>query len=151
MHLWTRITQGLAALMLSAAALALLFFAVALLLGLVAVVLIAVAGLWLAAPDEARRTLKLVASRVDQWIESMRGIVDDAGALLQAVLGRHEGAKKTAEKAAKPTASKASEQTPEQTKAKTSTPHEAPSGVPSTSAHQETPSALARKSIQRDN
>ena len=51
MKLWLKISQGLAALLLSAAALSLLLFAGALILGLAAAALIAAAGLFLAAPD----------------------------------------------------------------------------------------------------
>ena len=54
MKLWLKISQGLAALLLSAAALSLLLFAGALILGLAAAALIAAAGLFLAAPDEAK-------------------------------------------------------------------------------------------------
>ena len=48
MKLWLKISQGLAALLLSAAALSLLLFAGALILGLAAAALIAAAGLFLA-------------------------------------------------------------------------------------------------------
>ena len=63
MKLWLRITQGLAALLLSAAAISLLFFAGALLIGIAAAALLAAAGLYLAAPENARKTFSLLIER----------------------------------------------------------------------------------------
>lgn len=83
MKLWLRITQGLAALLLSAAAISLLFFAGALLIGIAAAALLAAAGLYLAAPENARKTFSLLIERVDAWIAAMQSIVDNAGNLVQ--------------------------------------------------------------------
>ena len=91
MKLWQRITQALAALLLSAAAVSLLFFAGALLLGIAAAALLAAAGLYLAAPEDARKTFKLLIERVDAWIGAMKGIVESAGELLQS-FSRSRGA-----------------------------------------------------------
>ena len=91
MKLWLKITQGLAALLLSAAALSLLLFAGALLLGLAAVVLIAAAGLFLAAPDESKQTLQRFMSRIDEWIGAMKGIVESAGEVVLTLMGAARG------------------------------------------------------------
>lgn len=91
MKLWLKITQGLAALLLSAAALSLLLFAGALLLGLAAVVLIAAAGLFLAAPDESKQTLQGFMSRIDEWISAMKGIVESAGDVVLTLMGAARG------------------------------------------------------------
>lgn len=91
MKLWLKITQGLAALLLSAAALSLLLFAGALLLGLAAVVLIAAGGLFLAAPDESKKTLRLFMERIDQWIAAMKGVVEGAGEVVLTVMGAARG------------------------------------------------------------
>lgn len=97
MKLWLKITQGLAALLLSAAALSLLLFAGALLLGLAALVLIATAGLFLAAPDESKKTLKLFMERIDQWIAAMKGVVESAGEVALTVMGAARGVRPDAE------------------------------------------------------
>ena len=88
MKLWLKISQGLAALLLSAAALSLLLFAGALILGLAAAVLIAAAGLFLAAPDEAKTGLKNVA---DRFAES----VNDMGEVVLACFGARQAAPDT--------------------------------------------------------
>ena len=62
MKLWLRITQGLAALLLSAAAISLLFFAGALLIGIAAAALLAAAGVYLAAPENARKSFRFLSS-----------------------------------------------------------------------------------------
>ena len=85
MKLWLRITQGLAALLLSAAAISLLFFAGALLIGIAAAALLA-AGLYLAAPENARKTFSLLIERIDAWIAAMQAIVDSAGNLVQSFI-----------------------------------------------------------------
>lgn len=97
MKLWLKISQGLAALLLSAAALSLLLFAGALLLGLAAVVLIAAAGLFLAAPDESKKTLKRFMERIDEWIAAMKGIVESAGEVALSVMGAARGVRPDAE------------------------------------------------------
>lgn len=71
MKLWLKISQGLAALLLSAAALSLLLFAGALILGLAAAALIAAAGLFLAAPDEAKTGLKNVAAALENSLTAL--------------------------------------------------------------------------------
>lgn len=86
MKLWLRITQGLAALMLSAAAVALLLLAGAILLALAAVLVIAAGGLFLASPEQARRTLTLFMNRMDEWVGEMRAIVERAGELFLTLL-----------------------------------------------------------------
>lgn len=86
MKLWLRITQGLAALLLSAAAISLLFFAGALLIGIAAAALLAAAGLYLAAPENARKTFSLLIERIDAWIAAMQAIVDNAGNLVQSFI-----------------------------------------------------------------
>lgn len=91
MKLWLRITQGLAALLLSAAALSLLLFAGALLLGLAALVLVAAAGLFLAAPAESKKALEVFMSRIDEWIAAMKGIVESAGEVVLTVMGAARG------------------------------------------------------------
>ena len=105
MKLWLRITQGLAALMLSAAAVALLLLAGAILLALAAVLVIAAGGLFLASPEEARRTLTLFMSRMDEWVGEMRAIVERAGELfltLLAAAGRGPASKASEESASDP-------------------------------------------------
>ena len=88
MKLWLKISQGLAALLLSAAALSLLLFAGALILGLAAASLIAAAGLFLAAPDEAKTGLKKLA---DRFAES----VNDMGQVVLACFGAQQAAPNT--------------------------------------------------------
>ena len=79
MKLWLKISQGLAALLLSAAALSLLLFAGALILGLAAASLIAAAGLFLAAPDEAKTGLKNVAAALEKLADRFAESVNDMG------------------------------------------------------------------------
>ena len=92
MKLWLRITQGLAALLLSAAAVSLLLFAGALLLGIAAAARLAAAGLYLAAPENARKTFSLLVERIDAWIAAMQSIVDNAGNLVQSFLNSRSAA-----------------------------------------------------------
>ena len=80
MKLWLRITQGLAALLLSAAAVSLLLFAGALLLGIAAAALL------------ARKTFSLLVERIDAWIAAMQSIVDNAGNLVQSFLNSRSAA-----------------------------------------------------------
>lgn len=106
MKLWLRITQGLAALLLSAAAVSLLLFAGALLLGIAAAALLAAAGLYLAAPENARKTFSLLVERIDAWVAAMQSIVDNAGNLVQSFLNPRAAApeKEPEAKAASPRA-----------------------------------------------
>ncbi|MDO5532720.1 hypothetical protein [Sutterella sp.] len=100
---WRKISEGLAALLLGAASVALLIFAGALFLGLLAVTLIAAAGLFLAAPEASRKTIEVLIGRIDTWVAAMKGIVEEAGALLTGLLGA---------KAQQETAAPQGEQTP---------------------------------------
>ena len=93
MKLWLKISQGLAALLLSAAALSLLLFAGALILGLA--VLIAAAGLFLAAPDEAKTGLKNVAAALEKLADRFAESVNDMGEVVLACFGARQAAPDT--------------------------------------------------------
>ena len=95
MKLWLKISQGLAALLLSAAALSLLLFAGALILGLAAAVLIAAAGLFLAAPDEAKAGLKNVAAALEKLADRFAESVNDMGEVVLACFGARQAAPDT--------------------------------------------------------
>ncbi|WP_417225560.1 hypothetical protein [Sutterella wadsworthensis] len=95
MKLWLKISQGLAALLLSAAALLLLLFAGALILGLAAAVLIAAAGLFLAAPDEAKTGLKNVAAALEKLADRFAESVNDMGEVVLACFGARQAAPDT--------------------------------------------------------
>ncbi|WP_337751830.1 hypothetical protein [Sutterella wadsworthensis] len=96
MKLWLKISQGLAALLLSAAALSLLLFAGALILGLAAAALIAAAGLFLAAPDEAKTGLKNVAAALEKLADRFAESVNDMGQVVLACFGAQQAAPNTA-------------------------------------------------------
>ncbi len=95
MKLWLKISQGLAALLLSAAALSLLLFAGALILGLAAAALIAAAGLFLAAPDEAKTGLKNVAAALEKLADRFAESVNDMGEVVLACFGARQAAPDT--------------------------------------------------------
>lgn len=95
MKLWLKISQGLAALLLSAAALSLLLFAGALILGLAAAALIAAAGLFLAAPDEAKTGLKNVAAALEKLADRFAESVNDMGQVVLACFGAQQAAPNT--------------------------------------------------------
>ena len=95
MKLWLKISQGLAALLLSAAALSLLLFAGALILGLAAAALIAAAGLFLAAPDEAKTGLKNVAAALEKLADRFAKSVNDMGQVVLACFGAQQAAPNT--------------------------------------------------------
>ena len=95
MKLWLKISQGLAALLLSAAALSLLLFAGELILGLAAASLIAAAGLFLAAPDEAKTGLKNVAAALEKLADRFAESVNDMGQVVLACFGAQQAAPNT--------------------------------------------------------
>jgi hypothetical protein len=88
MKLWLKISQGLAALLLSAAALSLLLFAGALILGLAAAALIA-------APDEAKTGLKNVAAALEKLADRFAKSVNDMGQVVLACFGAQQAAPNT--------------------------------------------------------
>ena len=100
MKLWLKISQGLAALLLSAAALSLLLFAGALILGLAAAALIAAAGLFLAAPDEAKTGLKNVAAALEKHADRFAKSVNEMGQVVLACFGAQQAAPTRLTKAA---------------------------------------------------
>ena len=89
MKLWLKISQGLAA------ALSLLLFAGALILGLAAAALIAAAGLFLAAPDEAKTGLKNVAAALEKLADRFAESVNDMGQVVLACFGAQQAAPNT--------------------------------------------------------
>lgn len=80
--------MALGALLLGAAAVSLAALSIALLLGFVALVVVAVAGLYLCAPDEAKALLQKLPAYIDGWIKDMRAMVRDAGETLLTAMGK---------------------------------------------------------------
>lgn len=88
--------MGLGGLLLGAAAVALVVLSFGLLLAFVTLVLIAMGGLYIAAPEEARGLFKQLPCRIDGWIKEMRSMVDNAGEVLLTALGKRSSNDQTA-------------------------------------------------------
>lgn len=89
--------MALGAVLLGAAAVSLAALSIALLLGFVALVVVAVAGLYLCAPDEAKALLQKLPSYIDGWIKDMRTMVRDAGETLLTAMGKKPAREASAE------------------------------------------------------